>query len=409
MSASKTGQESATTALLPSRETVSFGLALFSMYFGAGNLIFPMLIGSEAGANNFYALLGLACTAVLFPLLGLFAMMLFDGKQKPFFATLGARAGFLTFFAIQLIVGPLYTTPRLFALMWGSFQQIVPTCPKWLFFTGAIAAIFYCTQKNSRMIQVLGLVLTPLLILSLAILIGVGLYHPPALQLTSLNATTSFQTGFSYGYNTMDLIASFLFAGALLPGLRELARGSAAPSRERFIGREMMKAGSIAALLLVISYAGLSYLAAHYSYTLPADLPKEQWLGAIAERLLGPFGATVASAAVLLACLTTAISLVSIFSTYLREEVLSSKVPQLPIVIATLLTAAFIGSHDFASIFSAFVPILNVIYPGLILLCLFNIAEKLELIPKKNHLLFRWPILASFAYGFWTEILAPNF
>lgn len=383
--------------------SLKLGLALFAMYFGAGNLIFPMIVGHETGANNLYALLGLSFTAVFFPLLGLFAIMLYEGKQKPFFGTLGKRVGFFVFFAIQLIVGPLYITPRLFALMWGNVQSIAPSCPKWLFFSLAIAAIFYCTQKNSRMLQILGLILTPVLIVSLVLLIGIGLYDAPAAQASSLSALDSFQVGFLGGYSTMDLIASFLFASAILPAIADASSHIPKTQRRNFMTREMMKAGLVSGVLLMVSYTGLSFLSAHYTWTLGAGIPHEQWLGKIATNLLGKVGATVASVAILLACLTTAISLISIFSNYLREEVLQSKVPLMPIMIATLLTAAFIGSQDFATIFSKFVPVLKILYPGLILLCFLNIFSTFVTLPKKVAGLLKLPVLLVFANGVWNE------
>src|ERR1700722_11983722 len=93
-------------------ESLSLGLAMFSMFFGAGNVIFPLALGQFAGDKNLYAILGLILTAALIPAAGVFAMILFEGNYKNFFGRLGKVPGFLLAFTTISLLGPLGSTPR---------------------------------------------------------------------------------------------------------------------------------------------------------------------------------------------------------------------------------------------------------------------------------------------------------
>src|ERR1700722_17804496 len=92
------------------------GLALFSMFFGAGDLIWPLILGGDAGDKNFYAMCGLLITGVTLPLLGLIAMMLFRGDYRAFFGQTGKIPGWILIFVIQAILGPFGSLPRLITL-----------------------------------------------------------------------------------------------------------------------------------------------------------------------------------------------------------------------------------------------------------------------------------------------------
>ena len=97
-------------------EAISVGLAMFSMFFGAGNIIYPLAVGQYAGDKNFYAILGLILTAAVMPIAGVIAMILFDGNYRQFFGRLGRVPGFLLALTTISLLGPLGSTPRCIAL-----------------------------------------------------------------------------------------------------------------------------------------------------------------------------------------------------------------------------------------------------------------------------------------------------
>jgi len=172
------------------------GLALFSMFFGAGDLIWPLILGGESGSQNFYAMLGLLITGVSLPLLGLVSMMLFEGNYRAFFERLGKMPALFVIFIVQLILGPVGSIPRLLTL---SFATIKPYLPEdFTFISFCIAAsvmILAFTIRPRRIIDVLGLVLTPMLLLSLGAILVIGFWNLPELNPVALSGTEAFSNG----------------------------------------------------------------------------------------------------------------------------------------------------------------------------------------------------------------------
>ena len=358
-------QEAVSTQPKPS--VLSAGLALFSMFFGAGNIIFPLLVGRSSGDAVPYAVLGLGFSAVLFPFLGLIAMMFYDGKLKEFLARLGRWPAFILFFALQMSQGPAGAMPRLVTLMHASIKPYIPL--SLLAFSLIVSlGVFLLTVRPQRVIHLLGSVLTPLLLLTLGTLIVVGSIWAPEAQPVFEGSGYYFGQGLKMGYQTMDLTAALLFATMILP---HLSQGTSNP---REIRRRMTQASLIASGLLMATYIGLCWISAHHSF--PNAAP-EDLLHQISVRILGPFGGIISAAAVFLACLTTAISLAAVFSNYLKSELFQNRIAEKYSLGITLGVTAFMANLGFSGIVKLWGPILEVLYPALIVLCLMNIAHSL--------------------------------
>lgn len=345
----------------------STGLALFSMFFGAGNLIFPLIVGRLSGTETPFAILGLGISAVAFPFLGLIAMMLYGGNIKAFLSRLGVWPALALLFILQMSQGPVGSMPRLVTLMHASVKSYVPSLSLAVFSVVICAAVFLLTVRQQKIIRLLGVVLTPLLLLTLAILVVVGSLHAPDAHLASEGSAYYFGQGLKLGYQTTDLIAALLFATVVLP---HLSQGTGDRS---IIWKRMTAASLIASGLLMVSYIGLCWLSAHHSWAFPHAAP-EELLHHIAVKILGPFGGIVSSAAVFLACLTTAISLAAVFTQYLRDELAKGKLGSGSALALTLGVTAAIANLGFGGIVKMWGPLLDVLYPILILLCLYNIA-----------------------------------
>ncbi len=368
----------------------STGLALFSMFFGAGNLIFPLLVGRYAGTETFYAILGLGISAVAFPFLGLIAMMVYGGQIQAFLARLGKWPAFALLFVLQMSQGPVGAMPRLVTLMHASMKTYFPLSLA-LFSALICLAVFLLTVRPQRIIHLLGVILTPLLLLSLTILVIVGsLWAPPA-QPVAESGGHFFVHGLKMGYQTTDLIAALLFATVILP---HLSQGT---EDRRLIRKRMVFASLIASALLMASYIGLCWISAHHGSAFPEAAP-EELLQLMATHVLGPFGGYVSSAAVFLACLTTAISLAAVFSQYLQKDLLQSRKGNGYSLAITLALTALVANLGFGGIVKIWGPILEVLYPGLIVLCLFNIAK-----PIRTPI--RTPVFFMLGLAFWLTIL----
>lgn len=348
----------------------STGLALFSMFFGAGNLIFPLIVGRLSGTETPYAILGLSLSAVIFPFLGLIAMMLYGANIQEFLAKLGKWPAFLCLLILQMSQGPVGSMPRLLTLMHASFKPYFPTFSLFWFSLIMALALFWLCYKPQRIIQLLGKILTPLLLLTLAVIVFFGWKGAPEAQAVSHSSMHYLGQGLKMGYQTTDLIAALLFATVILP---HLSQGTRDP---KIIRRRMTYASLIASALLMVAYIGLCWVSAHHSWTL-GDVAPEELLHQIASKILGPWGGLVSAAAVFLACLTTAISLAAVFSNYLQTDLFRKRLARGPALGLTLGLTALMANLGFSGIVKLWGPILNALYPALILLCLVNIARKI--------------------------------
>ncbi|MBS0630196.1 MAG: branched-chain amino acid transport system II carrier protein [Verrucomicrobia bacterium] len=363
------------------------GLALFSMFFGAGNLIFPLLIGKEVGGNVWFAIGGLGITAVLMPFLGLAAMLLFQADYRLFFGRLGKIPGMLLLLLLQLILGPLGVIPRLVTLMHATAEPYLFGMPLIWFSILMVALIFCLSFQRGKLINFLGAYLTPVLLLSLAALVAVGLISGSSMKPTIPSASESFLKGLVGGYQTMDLIAAFLFATVVLPHFRKEAQLSRL--KEKSILKKMFLSSLIAAFLLFLTYVGLCFISAYHGWQL--DSSSEQMLGAIAIKLLGPIGGGIAAIAVFTACLTTAMTLASIFADFLRKDLCKDKIkPSLALLITLAVTILF-ASLGFGGIAAFLSPILQIVYPGLIVLTLLNLLYTFYM-----YRVVKWPVFAVF-------------
>jgi LIVCS family branched-chain amino acid:cation transporter len=366
-------------------QSLAIGLAMFSMFFGAGNIIFPLAVGQFAGEKNFYAILGLILTAAVMPIVGVIAMILFDGNSRQFFGRVGKTPGFLLSLTIITLLGPLGSTPRCIALAYttlkSTFLDISPT----IFSALACLLIFVFTIKKNHILTLLGWVLTPVLLLSLTAIILIGLLTAHEFFPIEHSNIKIFLHGLKEGYNTMDLLAAFFFSSTILTILRERA-----VEPETSI-QTAMRASLVGALLLAAVYAGFSYLAAFHGSQMEI-MGKDELLAAITLKIAGPYAGLLVCATIAFACLTTAIALISAFTGFIQKEVFKEKISYKATLLGALLMTFVVSTFEFTGISAFLGPILQICYPGLIVLTLLNIAYRL-----KKFAPIKVPVFLAFA------------
>lgn len=372
-----------------SLDAFAIGLAMFSMFFGAGNVIFPLAVGQYSGDKNFYAIWGLILTAAIMPIIGVIAMILFDGNYKKFFGKLGKEPGFILALIIISLLGPLGSTPRCIALSYAtlktSFFEISPL----LFSAGSCAIVFLFTVKKNHILTLLGWVLTPILLSSLIAIILIGLWVPA--QITPVDQTKLhvFLHGLKEGYNTMDLLAAFFFSSTILNILR--VQYAQHDDSSKTIVRIALKASAVGAILLAAIYMGFSYLASFHGADL-LSISQDELLAAIILKIAGSEAGLLVCLTIALACLTTAIALLSAFTDFFQKEVFQGKISyEMTLLGATLMTF-FVSTFEFTGISAFLGPILQICYPGLILLTFLNIMNH-----WKPAVPVQVPVLATFA------------
>lgn len=361
-------------AILQSK-TLSTGLAMFAMFFGAGNVVFPLALGQYAQDKNFYAIMGLVFSAIAVPFTGLIAMILFNGDHKAFFGRIGKVPGFIVALLIMCLIGPFGAIPRCIALSYSTMMMFTPEIPLPIFSIISCLLILGFTIKPSSILDVLGLVLTPFLLLTLVIIIIKGLYTAAPAPHNPDGGAAVMLHGLKEGYHTMDLLGAFFFSTVVISCLKKDLHPTAKEDYKK-ITILSLKASAIGAFLLGAIYVGFSYVSASHSMTLEG-IGKDQLLGTLALSMLGPYAGIVTSAAVALACLTTAIALASVFAEFLHQDIFQHKINYSTSLILTIIATFCISILNFQVIVATLAPVLALLYPALIVLSILNLMYKL--------------------------------
>ena len=352
-----------------------YGFAIFAMFFGSGNLVFPLQIGFAAGDHWLMGFTGLLLTGILLPFTGLFVIKIYRGDYLKFFGEAGTLAQrFLPLFMLSLM-GPFGVIPRCITVAWGSLADlsIAPSLPV---FSLVFGALMYILCRNDRlMIQILGKWLSPLLMISLALLIGAVLVKAPA-SLDPVAGSQAFGQGFLSGYQTMDLFAAFFFAALVFAQIQQ--RMPDASHREQLLFA--IKPAILGAALLALVYMGFVFSGAHYAPLL-RNTPPEQMLSRIATQALGSKASILLGLALCLSCLTTAVALNKLFSTWLADNLRLQPKYFPRLLLATCALSCAMSLLNFTGIAAFLAPVLEITYPGLISLTL------LTLLFARSHIL----------------------
>lgn len=358
--------------------TLAAGLAMFSMFFGAGNVVFPLALGQIAQDQNVFAILGMLITAVGVPFLGLVAMTLFNGNYTHFFDRLGWIPGFLAIVFIMGLIGPFGAIPRCIALSYSTAKVFLSDVSLPLFSFISCLVIYLFTFKRTTIVDTLGYFLTPILLGSLGYIIIKGLINPPPLTESSYGSFSIFLKGLRDGYQTMDLLGAFFFSSLVIACLKgDINTDNLSKQEAKSLLFKTLKASAIGAVLLALTYIGFSYVAAFYGPHLK-DVPPDELISAIAVHVMGEKAALVACVAVAAACLTTAIALTTVFAEFIHSDISARNIEYRASLIVTLVITYFISTLHFDGIAAFLTPILQICYPALIVLSALNILFKLQ-------------------------------
>lgn len=363
------------------------GMALFAMFFGAGNVLFPLHLGANAGEHISATMWGFLLIGVGVPFLGLLATSLFNGSYHDFFGRLGKYPAFFVITFLMILIGPLVAMPRTEST---TFNAILPFLPETLQdskgFSFLFSVIYGCivfalAYKETKVVNILGLVLSPIKIISFGSLIIIGLLYTTPSIVSPFTALEAFQQGVSHGYNTMDLLGAFFFCTVAFKAIQLEILGN----QKRLKNNEgthlnnptllTLKACVIGATITAIVYIGFMWVAHGHAGALQG-LREEQMISAVSYAVLGKWGGLFVCITVSFACLATALALATVSSDYLYNEVFKQRISKhfcLGIIIIMTILMSNIG---FQGILKFSIPILNVVYPSLIVLCIMNILYK---------------------------------
>ncbi len=364
--------------------TISTGLAIFSMLFGAGNLIFPLAAGMQSGSQAILGVGSLLVTAVLLPLVGFLGMILYDGNYQQFFERLGKIPGEIFIFACMMVIGPIVAIPRITTLShtmlapYLSFVGLDQIAP----YTSLIFAIiflgitFLLAFRENNIVNILGCVISPLLLIALIVIIVKGLLNADEIIPNMQPAGDIIKKNLLRGFETLDLLGTIFFSAMIFTILKR-TMGKKFETNQRLRMTVSLKSGTIGIVLLGLVYCGMGFLGAYHGHGLDT-LNEGALFREISTRILGVHGALVIAIAVLMACLSTSIALSAVVAEYLQKTIAKNKisfVTSLAIVLLLCLPLSIFGLDAVLALTGGAITFIG--YPILITLTLCNIAYKL--------------------------------
>lgn len=358
------------------KEAIIFGFALFAMFFGAGNLIFPPSVGIAMGKDWFSAGIGFLLTGVGLPLFGVLAFTKV-GKLEDFSIKISSRFNTIYCTALILVIGPLFAIPRTGST---TFEMgVLPLFPNTdPFLLSAISSVVFfgatylVVIKESKLTDIIGKFITPVLLVILAAIAFFGITGDIGTAVDK-HVTGVFTQGFVNGYQTMDALASVLFGVIIVKGLE--GKGITDEKEQRYF---LTGAAFIAAAGLGLIYFCLMLLGSKISGAGTFETTSSALY--LAEVTLGSTGKIFFGICVAAACFTTAVGLVAISAawfaglTHIRYNVWA-------VIICVFSGLMALGGVDF--IIKLSIPVLCILYPVTIILILLNIFD------VKNVLVYR--------------------
>jgi len=354
---------------------VAAGVAMFAMLFGAGNVVFPLALGRDAGSMVWYALLGFFITAVVVPLLGLISTMLCDGDYKLFLGRMGKIPGAIVTLVCMILIGPFGVIPRCIATAHNAVKWYYPDFNVLLFSIAIAAVIFMLTMRQGKVLDVIVRFLGPLKLTLLLAIIIKGLFTHATLTPAQWSGSQAMLKGFFEGYGTLDLLGTIFFAGLILTSLRKEAEENSQINYTR-LAKIGLAAGLVGAVLLGVIYTGFCLVAAFHGAQLPF-VDRYELLNALAPLILGQHAGFLANVTVAVSCLVTAVALTVVFTEYLRREVFHRGISYHTALVITVAIAAVMTNFGFKGIMSIVAPVVKICYPALIVLAVVNLAHKL--------------------------------
>ncbi|MCU9612956.1 branched-chain amino acid transport system II carrier protein [Caldibacillus lycopersici] len=357
---------------------VVIGVMLFALFFGAGNLIFPAQLGQQAGSNLWLGISGFLITGVGLPLLGIIAMS-FSGSNN--LQDLASRVhplyGIFFTSLLYLTIGPFFAAPRTGTVAYE--VGIAPFVEKqyediglFIFTIVFFGITLFLSLKPAKIVDYIGKILAPGLVILIFILLAVSFLHPMG-EISSPQQSYengSFVKGFLEGYNTMDALASLVFGIIVINSIKAIGLTS-----KKGIMQASAKSGAVAIGLLALIYIGISYLGATSVESLGLFATGGPVLSGAASYYFGKLGSLLLALVIFLACLTTAIGLITANAEYFHT--IFPKISYKLLVVFFSVSTFVIANFGLANIIVFSVPVLMFLYPLAIVLMLLTFLSPL--------------------------------
>lgn len=392
---------------LSPRQSLLVGATLFSMFFGAGNLILPPLLGAQAGELAVPALVGFLVSAIGLPVLGIVSVAL-AGDLPRLAGRVGARFALAFTVLVYLSIGPCLAIPRTAST---SFEMLAPLLPEGVplgaasvvFSVAFFAVALGLAMRPNRLTRVLGRVCAPALIALIVVVVGSSLVAPlgAAQPAVAPYDAEPLVHGFLDGYQTMDLLAALNFGIVIALNIRDMG-----VERPGAVALEISRAGVVAGVLMLLIYCGLGYVGVVTLAAAPGAENGAQLLTAAATGHFGVAGAAIVAAIFFIACLNVCTGLISCCATYFSQTF-----PRLGYrawAVAFAVFACAVSNLGLTAILTFSVPLLSALYPVAIVLVAMGLLHRAcDRVPS----VWRWVVAVTAVVGVATaarDALAPG-
>ena len=354
------------TKKLTFKESMFIGSMLFGLFFGAGNLIFPVHMGQESGSAVFWANLVFLVTGIGLPFLGVIAIGVSKTSGVYELAErIGKKYALVFTVLLYLVIGPFFALPRLattsFEIGLAPFiqakqQHVFLVIFSILFFFTA----WWLSRRPTKILDYVGKFLNPAFLILLGILLVLAFIHPlGAIDQATVQPSYqehAFFTGFTQGYNTLDALAALAFGILIVTTIRNM--GVTKPSE---IAKDTIKSGAISIVLMGIIYTLLAYVGTMSLGGFALSSNGGIALAQIADHYLGTYGSILLALIVILACLKTGIGLITAFA-----ETFTDLFPKRNYIVFVTLASALaclVATVGLTNIIQISLPVLMFIYP----------------------------------------------
>lgn len=358
---------------MPLRLIFSSGFALFAMFFGAGNIIYPLALGVHAGSHYPIVIAAFLLTGIGLPFLGLIATAIHQGNYWSLFSRLGKWPSFILISGLILFIGPLFGAPRSQSVAFHTLQPFLPAPLN----INSVFNLLYCfvcfclTYSHQRIVDVIGFILSPVKIILFGTLLVIGLSGSHSILPVTHNIKASLTAGLYSGYSTMDLLAAFFFCSIISNNIVNKINNDSLANKYS-TNHLFLWSCVLGGTLLAMLYVGFMLLALFHADALK-QIPATDIITAVSTLVLGQIGGLFIGICVAFACLVTSIALINICSDYFYTKIFVGRLAR---PLCLLFTIGFIYVRtitDFDNIMSLALPLLKWLYPCLIGYCLVSI------------------------------------
>ena len=365
------------------------GFAIFASYFGAGNLILPPQLGFNSGPDWWLVTLGFIASTIIIPLLALFGharlqgtMLDFGSKVSPLFSLVYCLCVYIIAITLPIPRTAAVTHEMAIQPFFNSSSLLTST----LYF--GIAFIFI--MKRDKILSILGKFLTPLIVLILLAIIGIGLFTSPESMNPSVLDSPAIIAGLLEGYQTYDALGGVLIGGVVIISLN-LEGGISFEDKKAIIA----KSGLVAAIGLFLIYTGMIAVGALHNTEFEASISRPELLTSLSIKTLGNIGNVFLSVLIALACFTTAVSVIVGTADFFKGLFKNSQIVYTITAVISCLIGVFVGQFDVSYIIVVALPALMFIYPITIILIILNV------IPQKyaSSTVFKGVALVTFIFS----------